>query len=84
MLNALFFLGFAAVGVAFSKRSPDRSARVLLYALVILLPFGMNIAGFISGDMHLLMSFSVWLIYLLSLLLADRFHEGCAKKYAAV
>ena len=46
--------------------------KVLLLVLVLLLPLGMNTARLLSGeDVHDLMKYAFWLLFLLPLLLAD-------------
>ena len=54
---------------------------VLAILLVILLPFGMNAATFLSGTGHDLMYYAVWFAYFFGLILLEKFGEDDVEKY---
>ena len=74
IFNALLFLSafLLVVDILRSKQIPTAN-KVLLILLGILLPFGANVAAFLNnGEVHLLMLYAAWLLYLLILLLCRR------------
>lgn len=74
VFNGLLFLTalVLVVDILRSKQLPAAN-KALLLLLGILLPFGANVAAFLNnGQVHLLMLYAAWLLYLLILLLCRR------------
>ena len=74
LFNGLLFLAGALLlfDIFRSKTIPTVN-KVLLAILALLLPFGMNVSAFLNnGEVHLLMLYAAWLVYLLILLLCRR------------
>jgi len=68
-VNGLFWLcGGLAVLEAMLSRKLRIGAKLLFAALGLLLPFGANVAYFLNRDVHMLMLYAIWLVYLLVLL----------------
>ena len=74
LLNALMFLAGAFLFLrALADRGLPTANKLLLVLLALLLPLGMNAAAFLNnGQVHLLMLYAAWLLYLLLLLLCRR------------
>ena len=67
---ALALLILAALIAALLNKKLRPADKALLLTLTALLPFGMNATRFLSGqDVHELMKYAFWLVYLLALLL---------------
>ena len=74
IFNALLFLAafLLSVDILRSKQIPAAN-KALMVLLAVLLPFGANVAAFLNnGEVHLLMLYAAWLLYLLILLLCRR------------
>lgn len=74
IFNALLFLAafLLVVDILRSKQLPTAN-KVLILLLGLLLPFGANVSAFLNnGEVHLLMLYAAWLLYLLILLLCRR------------
>lgn len=72
LLNALLLL--ATLPLLWTTLKPlSWGSRILFVILALLLPLGMNVAAFLNnGEVHLLMLYAAWLMYLLPLLLCRR------------
>lgn len=72
LFNALLFL--ATLPLLWAALKPlSWGSRMLFVILALLLPLGMNVAAFLNrGEVHLLMLYAAWLMYLLPLLLCRR------------
>lgn len=74
IFNALLFLAalLLVADILRSKQIPTAN-KVLLVLLGILLPFGANVSAFLNnGEVHHLMLYAAWFLYLLILLLCRR------------
>lgn len=69
----LLVSGVFAVAAGLMNRKVRPAAKVLCVLLVVLLPLGMNMIYVLTvGKNHDLMTYPIWLVYILALLLADR------------
>lgn len=69
----LFLVSLAALVDVFRRRALPLGNKLLLALLLLLLPLGMNVSTFLNnGEVHLLMLYAAWLVYLLALLLCRR------------
>ena len=70
IVNAVFCLCAGVVAVSTLLTGKVKKANRLLFAVLgILLPFGANVAYFLSGSNHTLMLYAIWFVYLLVMLI---------------
>lgn len=79
---ALLLLAAAALLWLLAKKIKQNNARLLLLALFVVFPFGINVVYFISKGMeHTLMTFSFGLLYLLAVLFLREIPHSNKQKY---
>lgn len=74
LFHALLFLAaLVLLFLLFSIKELPTPNKLLIALLLVLLPLGMNVSAFLNnGEVHLLMLYAAWLVYLLLLLLCRR------------
>lgn len=72
---AVFGSGAAMLGILIKQKKMDLPRILLMICLLVLLPFAANVFRMVSFDVHDLMTYGVWLIYLVPLLVGIRIVE---------
>lgn len=79
----LMYFSMGAVLLLLCNRRISLGSKLLCVALILLLPLGANITYvLVNAEVHDLMMFSVWLLYLTPLLLADRLSSALKSRLA--
>ena len=81
IMHSAMFVCLSIIGVRFLKSGISIKNKIVACVLIAILPLGMNLAGFLNGEAHLLMTYSFWLLYVLALLLPDQILRLDNKKY---